>query len=99
MSNIKKQEKFGFTVKGGEHSGFYGPFDTKEAANKTRSLLIAGGLTVSDVEVHWTVSTARSIAVAVAPKKEAPKAEAPKAETPKVPAPKRTRTRKATTNA
>ena len=76
MSNIKKQEKFGFTVKGrGEHAGTYGPFDTREAATKTQKALVAGGLTVGAVEVLWTVSTARSIAAALAPKKAEAKQE------------------------
>jgi len=71
MSEIKKQEKYSFKVGGrGDHAGVYGPFDTREAADKTAKALKAAGLTVSTVDVLWTVSTARSIAAALAPKKE-----------------------------
>jgi len=76
-SKIQKQEKFSFTVRGkSEHAGTYGPFDTREAAANTAKALKDGGLSVTDVQVLWTVSTARSIAVAIAPKKEKVSADA-----------------------
>ena len=76
MTEIRKQAKFRFDVPknktNGDHAGTYGPFDTEDAANKTAKGLVAAGLTVGKVKTIWTVSTARSIAAALAPKSETP---------------------------
>lgn len=76
MAASKIQEKFGFQVTSGERQGTFGPFDTREAAGKTAQALAATGVTVGDVEIVWTVSTARAM-VAAANAKPAPEVVKP----------------------
>jgi hypothetical protein len=83
--SIKKPEKFGFVVSEGEFAGVYAPFDTVEASDKTRKMLVSAGVPVSETIVVWTVSTARSVAfAAVAAKKAQAEAAAEVVETPVV---------------
>ena len=77
--DVKSQEKYGFTVKDGRDQIPFGPFDTKDAASKTAKSLTESGLTVSDVHVIWTVSTAR--ALAAVRRAQMPKVEDVKSET------------------
>jgi hypothetical protein len=53
------QEKYAFTSNENGEERQFGPFDTREAADKTRAGLASLGVQVGETSIIWTVASSR----------------------------------------